>query len=841
MNSPITAPRPAAPRPDASSLLPSIRRTAQSTLSNSAGSLLDAAAKLLEARLESFDTENHRDYANLFRELSILRPQLEQSLPRAVQFALEQALIIGSNDAGDSLEIDLQLLGEDEVEKQLEKTRTSHHIAQVLEWELADLNTRISFLSRVEGVNANLNPISPDILASLLHDWVAKSELSTPLKPHLIRLLRPEFSALAVALYHELNAWLIREGIMPKIDLRSMVQRTATTERYQQLTHQSLQEIANSNPAAQQQASASGQPHAQSAGAGSQAQRSSQLPQLQSVYDMGLPSRGYHSTRLLSIHPPASASSPASEIEALSRYGIELQQRGTGLWSRLKNKLGERFGASMDGSDAGDSRRTAFGNNDVHSRLQQTVTQFDVTIMQLLDHVETQLQSNLPGNLDSQSLNAKAVASLPRLVQFREEMQAAASSANERATIELVALMFDHILTDESIPSLARILFARLQIPVLRVAIRENEAFMESTHPARDFIDRVGSALAGYAGEAKIDERLQAEVRRLVLAAEKSPNVTGQFFSRLLYDFELFLERYGRELREVSVLGVPMLEQTEDFKVNAVLYTIELRKLTDDVPCDKRVRDFLLHSWVSVMSAISHRFGKDSQQVASGLRIAADLVWCGVPKATMAERTELVSELPELIRRVEASLGDAGAPAEAQKKASTRLRGSLLQIIRSPAHQAPDIVFDTLLSKLQQFEQTVIEAGEKSPNYRIPLATLRTQIASRALSLQVIEPTDLKLDAASVATATARQWADSLRLGNWFRVEIQAGRPQILQLAWLSPHRNYMLFAEPQGTSGVITEPNTVALLVERGMFKPVERETITERATKDLLNKVEK
>jgi hypothetical protein len=222
------------------------------------------------------------------------------------------------------------------------------------------------------------------------------------------------------------------------------------------------------------------------------------------------------------------------------------------------------------------------------------------------------------------------------------------------------------------------------------------------------------------------------------------------------------------------------------------------------------------------------------------MRLAADLVWCGVPKASMPERTEMVSELPDLMRRVEASLSDAGAPLDAQKKASTRLRGMLLQIIRSPAHQAPNVVFDTLLAKLQQFERAAIEAGEKSPNYRIPLATLRSQIASRALSLHVVEPTDLKLDPASVASHAAREWSDGLRLGSWYKVELISGRPQLLQLAWLSPHRNYMLFAEPQGTAGMITEPNTVALLVERGQFIPVERESITERATKSALRVAE-
>jgi Protein of unknown function (DUF1631) len=841
---------------DADHLLIGIKSTARKTLTQSAAALIEVVTKQVDVLLSSLSTKNTRELSNLSREITVHRLGLEAGFSAAVAYALDHPTSIRTTGEQDTDE--LSIMGEEMVEAQLSLTRTSHSISQGLEWSLADLNTRISYLNRIEGVDAALNPINPDALSRMLHSWVDHSALSKDCNSLFKQLVLGEFAALAAALYHELNAWLIREGVLPKIDLRALMLRTPSSDRWKQLTAQSLLDYQQPalSAAAEEDAlnfgSVSGYPTNVTSRIGGRASRPAQsshstafggragFPNTTLMQDMPMlygHGAEFHSTGLLSIKPLPTGSSSAAEIEALSKLGFGAERVAGGIWSKLKSAVGDRFGASLDQrtSYGRGGAPSVFGTSQLHDA-NNGGAQFDATIMQLLDHVETQLLSTLPSG-EMRGLDAKSVASLPRLVQFREEMQAAASSANERATIELVALMFDHILTDESIPSLARILFARLQIPVLRVAIRENEAFMESTHPARDFIDRVGSVLAGYSGEEKIDDRLQAEIRRLVMAAEKSSAVTGVFFSRLLYDFELFLERYGRDLREVSVLGVPMLEQTEDYKVSAVLYTIELRRLTDDVPCDKRVRDFLLHSWVSVMSSVGARHGKESAQVKQGMRLAADLVWCGVPKATMPERTELVSTLPDLMKRVEASLADAGAELDAQKKASTRLRSTLLQIIRSPANQAPNVVFDALLGKLQQFEQATIEAGERSPNYRIPLATLRSQISTRALSLHVIEPMDLKLDPAIVARPAAREWANGLKLGSWYRAEIIFGRAQLLQLAWQSPYRNYLLFSEQQGTAGMISEPNTIALMVERGMFKPVEIDTVTERATKAVLH----
>jgi hypothetical protein len=50
---------------------------------------------------------------------------------------------------------------------------------------------------------------------------------------------------------------------------------------------------------------------------------------------------------------------------------------------------------------------------------------------------------------------------------------------SEKATIEVVALMFQSILTEDRMPPSMRVWFARLQVPVLRVALAEPEFFSD--------------------------------------------------------------------------------------------------------------------------------------------------------------------------------------------------------------------------------------------------------------------------------------------------------------------------------------------------------------------------
>ena len=84
------------------------------------------------------------------------------------------------------------------------------------------------------------------------------------------------------------------------------------------------------------------------------------------------------------------------------------------------------------------------------------------------------------------------------LQQSRQLLKKAAATPVERATIEVVALLFQHILTEERLPA-AIVWFARLQMPVLRVAVSEPDFFATLNHPARALIDRMGSCVMGFA------------------------------------------------------------------------------------------------------------------------------------------------------------------------------------------------------------------------------------------------------------------------------------------------------------------------------------------------------
>jgi hypothetical protein len=148
-----------------------------------------------------------------------------------------------------------------------------------------------------------------------------------------------------------------------------------------------------------------------------------------------------------------------------------------------------------------------------------------------------------------------------------------------------VALLFQAILTDERVPAALRVYFARLQMPVLRVALAEPDFFSGADHPARRLIDRMGACVMGFEGNADlIGTPLEAEIRRVVQVVEAFPDTGRRVFQAVLNEFEKFLEKYFREHNEATKAGVSLAQQIEQRETLAIQYTIELRKMLADVP-----------------------------------------------------------------------------------------------------------------------------------------------------------------------------------------------------------------------------------------------------------------
>ena len=281
-------------------------------------------------------------------------------------------------------------------------------------------------------------------------------------------------------------------------------------------------------------------------------------------------------------------------------------------------------------------------------------------------------------------------ALLEELNLRKQALKRAAASPIERATIEIVALLFQSILTEERIPPAVRVWFARLQMPVLRVAVGEPDFFATVDHPARRLIDRMGACVMGFdASASAVGDSLEGEIKRVVQVVEAYPDTGRRVFQTVLTEFERFLEHYFKSENEATKRGVSLAQQVEQRETLAIQYTIELRKMLNEVPVQEGVRQFLFQVWADVMAVTAVRNGAQSEATKAMRGAAADLVWSAGAKVSREERAEVIRRLPPLLKQLREGMESAGVPPGKRDEHVRSLNDSLAAAFSAKAASIP--------------------------------------------------------------------------------------------------------------------------------------------------------
>jgi hypothetical protein len=441
-------------------------------------------------------------------------------------------------------------------------------------------------------------------------------------------------------------------------------------------------------------------------------------------------------------------------------------------------------------------------------------------------------QQGLVRRLDMHT-RAQAVVTTPALLeelhQRKQALKQAASTPIERATIEIVALLFQSILTEERIPATVRVWFARLQMPVLRVAVGEPDFFATTDHPARKLIDRMGACVMGFDASARaIGDALEKEIKRVVQVVEAYPDTGRRVFQTVLTEFEKFLEHYFKNENEASKKGISLAHQIEQRETLAIQYTIELRKMLNEVPVQDGVREFLFHVWADVLAMTAVKHGPQADETKTMKRAAADLIWSASAKVSREERAEVIRRLPPLLKTLRDGMAGAGLAVEKQDDYIRTLNNSLAAAFTAKAAAIPSERLEELMERLETLEELLPETADVQID------------ESMVLDLSGHESTELEVvgEGGSMPTPAMLAWARELQVGSWYMLDFR-GRNEAVQLAWQGMRRQLALFVSPSGR-GVLFQQHRLAAFLQAGLLVPAQDEALTVRATRSALAKLD-
>ncbi len=411
----------------------------------------------------------------------------------------------------------------------------------------------------------------------------------------------------------------------------------------------------------------------------------------------------------------------------------------------------------------------------------------------------------------------------------KQALKQAAATPVERATIEIVALLFQSILTEERIPSAVRVWFARLQMPVLRVAVSEPDFFATIDHPARRLIDRMGSCVMGFDATARaVGDALEKEIKRVVQVVEAYPDTGRRVFQTVLVEFEKFLEHYFKNENEASRKGVSLAHQVEQRETLAIQYTIELRKMLNEVPVQEGVREFLFHVWADVLAMAAVKGGSQSDATKEMKRAAADLIWSASAKVSREERAEVIRRLPPLLKTLRDGMLHAGVAADKQDEHIQRLNNSLAAAFTAKTAAIPHERLEELMGRLETLEELLPDSAD----LEIDESMMHDLSGHESSELEVVA------EGGSMPTPAMVAWARELQVGSWYMLDYR-NRNEAVQLAWQGMRRQLTLFVSPQGR-GVLFQQNRLAAFLQAGLLVPAQEESLTVRATRSAMEKLD-
>lgn len=424
-----------------------------------------------------------------------------------------------------------------------------------------------------------------------------------------------------------------------------------------------------------------------------------------------------------------------------------------------------------------------------------------------------------------------AIGQLVNLVRERSaDWKDKAETKGEKATIEVVALMFQSILSEDRLPPSIRVWFARLQVPVLRVALAEPQFFSDLNHPARKLIDRMGSCVMGFDASSINGNALETEIRRVVQVIEQYPETGQKVFALVLREFEDFLSKHLAQNQSTAKI-TSVAQQVEQKETLAVQYTIELRNMLTDMPVREEVRDFLFKSWADVLAMATVRYGAKDARAMRFKQAASELVWSASAKPSRQERSRVIQGLPVLLQTLREGLELISVSGDEQAAVVKVLTDTLAQAFMSKTAAIPAERIDAMAKRLSELEKYISEDG-KLDDLPLSSESIEMMLGVDTADLNVISNTDTPVEPAML------EWAQSLESGRWFTLDHNGARVQV-QYVWRSRRKHLHLFASLDGHCYLL-QAQRMATYLQAGLLAVHDAEALTVRATRDALQKIQ-
>lgn len=785
---------------------------------------LDNVAEHLLQRADAALTGRERQR---FADLAFGLRRSQRILVRAFVRELEQALdaelvrILGrtAHAAPKKVDIELALVDEEKVEEDIAITKLIHQIEEEAGAEVRDLTSRMSALSGHPDARPEHNPLRPEVFGRSIQRAIRDGGFEPSARVDLLRSMGGALSSALKQTYKLYNDQLEAQNIQP---MRVVPPRPA---------HSGWSGAMGSS-------GSSGSPG--SAGSGIS---------------------GVQGTLAQDGMAAATAARDASEW--LTAEALQRLFRGESLQGLSPDQIPTRP-SGFQSSDPGPLPRTG------HGALLNDALLANVALRDALNRVAGLGSIASGGGAAHAFMGVSGVGTEPVNVirEFREDLVAATTRPLEKLTIDVVAMMFDHILADRRLHPEAKASLGRLQIPVLRIALQDASLFSDRSHPTRRLINRIAAYSSGFqkADELALREFLET-VDQVVETIVNADDADAGLFDLQLQRLERLISTQSERQQRASGDAVAALERAEFRTLLRRNLSQQIDRLLVNVEVDEFVKVFLREQWMAVLVECVVMHGESAPLTQQMKQTGSDLLWSVQPKVDKADRAHLIYLLPRMIRTLQDGLKLIQWDQAAHQQFFSDLMLTHTKVVRASGHS------NTVSGDLEELQARWERAFDGSLRKSQDLLGLDVDIAvleQERLAAQLVDEADLlaepmlkapvmgenpappvpgmerpepvlvdepAAEASGSAIRDVRVWVDELAVGSWLRMRLQGQWAQA-QLIWRSPQGLFFMFSSNVGGKAHSMTRRALERLCGDGGVRSLEDRGLIDRAVDEVMER---
>ena len=423
------------------------------------------------------------------------------------------------------------------------------------------------------------------------------------------------------------------------------------------------------------------------------------------------------------------------------------------------------------------------------------------------------LLGSLPQHPPGEQISGNLSAGEPVMVDLHQVVQQLLAQAGttsdgkkpalaemDEDLINLVSMLFEFILDDYNLSAPVQVLISRLQIPILKVVIKDKSFFSKATHPARRLLNSLARAGIGWSeSDEKTRDKLYEQIHAIVVRILNEFDGDVTLFETLGEEFEQFLARENRK----SSLVEQRTRESERGRIKSqkAQETVDqlLQKKLARYKLQEPVRNILINGWSRVMFLAYLRDDVEHRWLQT-VRVVDDLIWCLHPHQEDEERDQWVRVVPGLLKSLRAGLEEVSYNSSKLDEMMADLKHELTEAFRANA-----------------LAEAMEDSPEPEPEEDIPTAH-QTAIERQQ-----------ELEDAAIAEYVAQ--IDAIEIGNWVEFNLVNGASFRCKLSAIIEEADCFVFVNRMGLKVIEKTRTDLAHEMRRGRLTVLEQGALIDRA----------